>query len=217
MGERYIEPGGKITCENQTTGDSCVLDFKSRSGMLSRADTTNAVEGIITDASGKKRIKLFGKFTTKLEAMDLQTQETWTVFEAPEYPQNSDQMYNMNYWTLQLNLLSAKLQAKLPPTDSRFRPDVRYWESADLESSSFEKARLETNQRERRAQVKQLLQDKQTDKKEKIDVMDEESFYTPKFFNKELQGTKKDKKYIYTPKAGAHALLYWSLRETANW
>ena len=139
------------------------------------------------------------------------------MFEAPEYPQNSDQMYNMNYWTLQLNLLSAKLQAKLPPTDSRFRPDVRYWESADLESSSFEKARLETNQRERRAQVKQLLQDKQTDKKEKIDVMDEESFYTPKFFNKELQGTKKDKKYLYTPKAGVHALLYWSLRETANW
>jgi hypothetical protein len=218
MGERYIEPSGKITCENQTTGDSCVLDFKSRGGMFSSADTTNAVEGIITDTSGKKRIKLFGKFTTKLEAIDLQTEETWTVFEAPEYPQNSDQMYNMNYWTLQLNLLSEKLQAKLPPTDSRFRPDVRYWESADLESSSFEKARLETNQRERRAQVKKLLQDQKTDKKaKKVDVMDEESFYTPKFFNKAEKGTKKDKKYVYTPKVGEGSLLYWSLRETSNW
>ena len=44
-----------------------------------------------------------------------------------------------------MNLLSDKLKAKLPPTDSRLRPDVRYWESADLENSSFEKARLETN------------------------------------------------------------------------
>ena len=116
-----------------------------------------------------------------------------------------------------MNLLSEKLQAKLPPTDSRFRADVRYWESADLESSSFEKARLETNQRERRAQVKQLLQDKQTDKKAKVDVMDEESFYSPKFFDKELTGTKKNKKYVYTPKAGEGSHLYWSLRETSNW
>jgi hypothetical protein len=47
--------------------------------------------------------------------------------------------------------------------------------------------------------------------------MDEESFYTPKFFDKELKGTKKEKQYVYTPKAGEGSHLYWSLRETANW
>ena len=31
----------------------------------------------------------------------------------------------MNYYSLQLNLLTDNLANKLPPTDSRFRPDMR--------------------------------------------------------------------------------------------
>jgi len=51
---------------------------------------------------------------------------------------------------LQLNLLNDALKAKLPPTDSRFRSDVRAWEHGDYEKSSSEKVRLETNQRDRK-------------------------------------------------------------------
>jgi len=42
-------------------------------------------------------------------------------------------------------LLSPELKAKLPPTDSRLREDVRAWEHADLEASMAEKYRLEQN------------------------------------------------------------------------
>ena len=56
-------------------------------------------------------------------------------------------MYNMNYWSLQLNVISYELKSKIPPTDSRLRPDVRYWENGDLENAQREKDRLEQNQR----------------------------------------------------------------------
>ena len=36
----------------------------------------------------------------------------------------------------QVNYMSEKLKQKLPPTDSRLRPDVRAWENALMEESS---------------------------------------------------------------------------------
>ena len=41
------------------------------------------------------------------------------------------------------------MKAKLPPTDSRLRQDVKFWENHDLESANAEKDRLESNQAER--------------------------------------------------------------------
>ena len=41
--------------------------------------------------------------------------------------------------------MSDQLKAKLPPSDSRLRPDVRAWENAQLEEASKEKERLEIN------------------------------------------------------------------------
>jgi hypothetical protein len=36
----------------------------------------------------------------------------------------------------QVNYLSENLKSKLPPTDSRFRPDVRAWENGQIEEAS---------------------------------------------------------------------------------
>jgi len=75
MGERYIEPIGKVTCHNTTLGIKCILDFKARPGMFSKEDTTNAIKGFIYDADDNKRFKIFGKFSSKIEAINLETDE----------------------------------------------------------------------------------------------------------------------------------------------
>jgi hypothetical protein len=64
----------------------------------------------------------------------LQTIEKWIAFEIPQnfYPENRKAQYGMNMFSLQLNLLSQDLALKLPPTDSRFRPDLRAWEYGDV-------------------------------------------------------------------------------------
>ena len=52
-------------------------------------------------------------------------------------------MYHMTKFTIQLNNLEDKLAAKLPPTDSRFRPDQRALENGDFDLAGSEKFRLE--------------------------------------------------------------------------
>ena len=54
-----------------------------------------------------------------------------------------------------MNDISEILKNKLPPTDSRLRPDIRHWEHANLELASKEKSRLENNQRKRRNEFKE--------------------------------------------------------------
>ena len=55
-------------------------------------------------------------------------------------------------------MLSDDLAKKLPPTDCRFRPDIRHWEGAALEEANKEKARLENNQRDRRKKLKEIFE-----------------------------------------------------------
>ena len=58
-------------------------------------------------------------------------------------PANSDYMYHMNKFCLQLNNIDDNLLANLPPTDSRLRPDQRALENGDFILASDEKYRLE--------------------------------------------------------------------------
>uniref|UniRef100_A0A7S3J0J4 Uncharacterized protein n=1 Tax=Strombidium inclinatum TaxID=197538 RepID=A0A7S3J0J4_9SPIT len=125
-------------------------------------------------------------------------------------PPNRKLMYNMNYFTLQLNQLTDALTAKLPPTDSRLRGDIRRWEHGDLEGATKEKTRLETNQRERRKKVRQLLLEERGLKK--VDMHQEQEFYSPKFFS---QSPDPKFKFKYTPIEGEEG--YWSLRERHDW
>lgn len=56
----------------------------------------------------------------------------------------------MNDIALNLNHIDDELSQHLPPTDSRFRPDMRAFENGDFELAEVEKKRLENAQRERR-------------------------------------------------------------------
>ena len=111
--------------------------------------------------------------------------------------------------------MSNELSAKLPPTDSRLRPDLRAWESNDLNRATDEKSRLENNQRDRRKQLKKILKE---EKGPSIDMYNEQEFYEPQFFEKKknpFYEKKSDPKYLYEFKSGAKS--YWQKRETADW
>ena len=58
--------------------------------------------------------------------------------------------YHYSDFTLQLNHLPDGLRTKLPPTDSRFRPDQRALENGDVEQAAQQKELLENRQRETR-------------------------------------------------------------------
>lgn len=70
--------------------------------------------------------------------------------------------------------MSDTLKAKLPPTDSRLRPDLRLWEQGQAENAQVEMNRLVKNQKERRAKLKKHFKDDKT-----VNVNDERTFYIP--------------------------------------
>lgn len=56
--------------------------------------------------------------------------------------------YNLTPFAISLNELTNSLLEKLPPTDSRLRPDQRFLENGEYEMANAEKLRLEHLQRQ---------------------------------------------------------------------
>ena len=85
---------------------------------------------MIKDSNNIPRYEVKGKYTKTVNVTDLKTGETWEVFKSPEFLPDYEKMFNFNINSLQLNMLSDTLAKKLPPSDSRFRPDMINWEKA---------------------------------------------------------------------------------------
>ena len=69
IGERYIEPAGKVVVKNKTTGDYCDMEYKSRDDGLftsGKKQNIDSIEGFIKNKEGTPFFKLFGKFTEKI-------------------------------------------------------------------------------------------------------------------------------------------------------
>lgn len=232
VGTRYVEPQGEgeITCEQ--TGDRAEVNFKTRGWTKSEKDT-NFVRVVVKNGMGKECYTIEGKYTEKLVATDLQSGEQWVLFNAPEKPKDHARMYNMNLFALQLNVLPDELRKLIPPTDCRLRGDIQRWDQADLQAAEQEKKRLEVNQRQRRAKVKELLEN-DPEKQKNWDVHDERTFYKPQFFDK-IVGVdgKGNPTYWYEPKfaqgdaaatecsqstpASFKDYEYWNQRSAGKW
>ncbi|TDH10840.1 hypothetical protein EPR50_G00079220 [Perca flavescens] len=62
-------------------------------------------------------------------------------------PAHSAVMYNFTNFTMSLNELEPGMEAILPHTDCRFRPDIRAMENGNMDEATKEKERLEEKQR----------------------------------------------------------------------
>ena len=58
------------------------------------------------------------------------------LWQAAPWPEQHEVMYYFPQFTLQLNYLPDELREKLPPTDSRLRPDMRELENGDMEAAT---------------------------------------------------------------------------------
>lgn len=145
MGTKYLEHVGTMTIENVTGNDRCVLEFKE-SGYWGAA---NAVSGTVYSASGKPLASLEGKWDENIVRVldESRFQLLWKI--AP-FPKNCKDYYGFTSFAITLNEITPDLQRKLPPMDSRHRPDVRALEEGDLNTAEAEKQRVEETQRERR-------------------------------------------------------------------
>ncbi|XP_016480160.1 oxysterol-binding protein-related protein 1D-like isoform X2 [Nicotiana tabacum] len=154
---------GKIYCDHYGTmrikGSgkySCKIKFKEQS-IIDR--NPHQVHGFVQDnRTGEKVAMLLGKWdeamyyvlgdpTTKPKGYDPMT-EAILLWERDK--SNPKTRYNLTPFAISLNELTPGLREKLPPTDSRLRPDQRHLENGEYELANVEKLRLEQLQRQAR-------------------------------------------------------------------
>ncbi|KAL3634753.1 Oxysterol-binding protein-related protein 1C [Castilleja foliolosa] len=154
---------GKLYCDHYGTmriqGNreySCKLKFKEQS-IIDR--NPHQVQGVAQDKSGKTVATLFGKWDESMHYVDgdcsakgkapeslSESHLLWKRSKPPKFPTR----YNLSRFAITLNELIPGLKEKLPPTDSRLRPDQRCLENGEYEMANAEKLRLEQRQRQAR-------------------------------------------------------------------
>ncbi|KAI0321105.1 Oxysterol-binding protein-domain-containing protein [Amylostereum chailletii] len=145
MGTKYLEHSGKMVIENLSTKARCVIEFKENGYW----DSSNIVTGTVFSSSGKVDATLEGNWDAAL-ARKLDSSHLHVLWRATPFPKNSLEQYGLTSWAVTLNEITLDTEGKLPPTDSRYRPDVRALEEGELDLAESEKARVEEAQRERR-------------------------------------------------------------------
>lgn len=154
---------GKLYCDHygtmriQGNGEySCKLKFKEQS-IIDR--NPHQVQGIVQGRNGKTVATLFGKWDESMhfvkgdcigQAKRLELLSDAQLLWKRSKPSKFPTRYNLSRFAITLNELTPGLKEKLPPTDSRLRPDQKCLENGEFEMANAEKLRLEQRQRQSR-------------------------------------------------------------------
>ena len=194
-GEKYVEPVGSMTIVNNTNGEKAVVTFKA-GGMFSGRAEDVTVQTV--DAHGAQlSVGLVGKWTTSLAITDHDTvrQRDNPIWTVGDLTPNAAKCYGFTSFTASLNEITSLETGRLPPTDSRLRPDQRFVESGNLDQAETLKASLEEAQRHRRR------------------IMEKDSVqWQPQWFEKTQNAEGEE---IWSQKIGKDG--YWSRRQESRW
>lgn len=195
-GEKYVEPVGTMTVVNETTGEKAIVTFKPKGMFSGRSED---VEAETFDVYGDKlTLGLVGKWTSSLTITEhgqprSNERPIWT---ADSLVPDAAKRYGFTTFSSSLNEITPLERDKIPPTDSRLRPDQRAAEDGDLDQAEKLKMRLEEGQRKRRK------------------VMEEEGVSSiPKWFQKVEGGDGGEE--VWVTKGGKDS--YWEKRKEGRW
>lgn len=150
-GEKYVEPVGEMIVVNETTGQKSVTTFKT-GGMFSGRSEEVSVKAF--DIHGNELpLGLAGTWTGSLQLTEHGTTTNKTIWAAGLLVDQAAKRYGFPVFAATLNEVTPIEQGKLPPTDSRLRPDQRALEDGDPDTAEDLKAKLEEKQRERRREM----------------------------------------------------------------
>lgn len=145
VGTKYYEHCGEMTIENVNTRLCCTLNLQQNGYW----GPTNVVSGTIHGADGEDIGHLEGKWDDQICQM-LDSFHFRVLWKMAPFPKDSTQYYGFTSYGMTLNEMTSDLVGKLPPTDSRYRPDVNALENGQIDLAEEEKVRVEQLQRDRR-------------------------------------------------------------------
>lgn len=191
-GEKYVEPVGSMVILNEQAAMKAIVTFKAK-GMFSGRSEEVAVETY--DAGGEPLLLgLQGTWTQSLHLTKNGVVTDTAIWSAGPLVPNAPKHYGMTSFAATLNEVSEIEKDKLPPTDSRLRPDQRALEEGNHEQAEELKARLEDQQRCRRKEM---------------ELSGEE--WKPRWFTKTQLGDET----VWKLRAGKEG--YWEERARGTW
>jgi hypothetical protein len=138
----YFDCSGKSIITNKKTKERCILEYYEKKLTES---TYGVIEGYVADTEGTKAIEIAGKWTEYIQMRNIKTNKVEVLWKCPSI--TKDAHYGLSTFVKDMNKLTKELEAVLPPTDSRLRPDRKALEDNNIKLASNEKYRLEEIQR----------------------------------------------------------------------
>ncbi|KAK4256849.1 hypothetical protein QN277_006518 [Acacia crassicarpa] len=154
LGKLYCDHYGTMRIEGNREY-SCKVKFKEQS-MIDR--NPHQVQGVVEDKNGKAMATMYGKWDESLHCIindnsksekSSGSSKSCLLWKRNE-PSHHTTRHNLTEFAITLNEIIPELKGKLPPTDSRWRPDQRFLENGEYEMANSEKLRLEQRQRQAR-------------------------------------------------------------------
>ncbi|OTB09257.1 hypothetical protein M426DRAFT_316546 [Hypoxylon sp. CI-4A] len=153
MGEKYVEPVGLMTVSNDSTGAKASIEFKTKGMFGGRSED---VEAVLCDADGSQMgAGLVGNWTTSLRATQGGKPTSQELWKAGPLVPNAPNTYGLTTFSATLNETTQIEKGRLPPTDTRLRPDQRLAEEGKLDEAEEWKVQLEEAQRARRRELEE--------------------------------------------------------------
>ncbi|KAJ9624886.1 Oxysterol-binding protein 3 [Taxawa tesnikishii (nom. ined.)] len=144
-GEKYVEPVASMTIICESSGAKAIATFKA-GGMFAGRSEDVSIALYTPTSPAPLPLGLAGKWTSGLARTDTGA-SVWTP--GPLVP-DAAKCYGFTAFAAALNQVTGVEEGRLPPTDSRLRPDQRALEEGLLDKAEGLKARLEERQRARK-------------------------------------------------------------------
>nr|ABF22407.1 oxysterol-binding protein-like protein 7 [Takifugu rubripes] len=183
--QRWLEHYGEVVIRNKESDVcTCKITFvKSR--YWSSDNSKNEVQGVVLNRAGEVVHRFGGLWHEGIFCDTLPTPKC--IWKPNEQPEDFFDYYGFSTYARELNELTPELEAVLPPTDTRFRPDQRLLEQGKVEEADKKKDEVEEKQRERRKEMAKKGEE-----------------HVPRFFRKEVDQAGKE---VWLYKG-----TYWQLR-----
>ncbi|KAH8596473.1 Oxysterol-binding protein-domain-containing protein [Bisporella sp. PMI_857] len=152
VGEKYVEPVGTMTITNETTGAKTTVEFIQEGLFGGRSEKLKTKS---TGSDGQPTgVELTGTWTNSIRVVEKHGKEK-EIWHCGNLVENATQRYGFTTFAASLNEITEIEKDKLPPTDTRLRPDQRAAENGDLDQAEKWKAMLEDGQRKRRKELEE--------------------------------------------------------------
>ncbi|RXN39055.1 oxysterol-binding -related 7-like isoform X1 [Labeo rohita] len=184
--QRWLEHYGDVVIRNLNNDEcTCKITFvKSR--YWGDDNSKNEVQGTVLDHAGRVLHRFGGSWHEGIFCDTLPNPQC--IWKPNPQPDDYFDYYGFSQYARELNELTPNIKDKLPPTDSRFRPDQRLLEEGEVEEADKRKDEIEEKQRERRKAMTKRSEE-----------------HVPRFFVKTLDHAGRE---VWVTKG-----TYWKIRE----